>query len=362
MRNNKISQTLLLLLCFGIINLVNANEKKEFKSKRSKTFTKRVTSAPNNTFYLELRSADISIKGTNSNDISITTKMEVKGDDEELLDEFLNEVELKLDSYRNGFRFTIDTPRDRKDGERRSGISKLFRSLFGEGHRFSMSTNVEISLPSEQNLNLENRYGDLFVNNVSGDLRMDNSSGEVIIENCNGELDIHNKYAKTEIVDFVGPVSINNSSGQISLEKIHGHTTIENSYREINFNDIQGNLIIRGQSSEIVGRNVGGDCDVTNSYRNIKIKNIKGKLAIRGNSCGIDVANIQHQAIIESSYRPITVDSVKGFLEIIGKSHHYARLEFWLINRIIGILISISVTTVGVITVGRILSIMTCKV
>ena len=61
-----------------------------------------------------------------------------------------------------------------------------------------MSTNVEITIPSDQNLSLENRYGDLFVNNVSGELSMDNSSGEVIVENCMGELDIRNKYSKTE--------------------------------------------------------------------------------------------------------------------------------------------------------------------
>ncbi len=313
---------IILLLGIGLVLPVFAGEEKSDKVTKSKTFTKSLPVSSGDNFYIELRSADITISGQNSDKISLTAKVEVGSRDEKLLEEFLEHLEINLESYRNGSRLTMTDPYDfeSKSGQGR-GVSNFFRKLFGDNKNgISMSTNIKITLPLKQSLTLETRYGDVSVENLTGDFDINNRSGEVLFENCSGKLEIENRYARTGVTNFNGPVTINNSSGEVSLNNITGSADVTNSYKPVDFSQISGTLVISGQSSEISGKEVGSDCEITTSYKNVEISDVKGKLNIKGKSSGLKVSNVSGSAIIESSYKPIQIKNVGGSLNINGNS------------------------------------------
>jgi len=100
-----------LLTAFFIQDL-EASKETLLKNVKSRAFTKSVTSAPGKTLYVERTRGDLSIIGTEQNEISVKAIVEVGDTDEEFLEEFLGRSELILEPYRQGFRLALVTPRE----------------------------------------------------------------------------------------------------------------------------------------------------------------------------------------------------------------------------------------------------------
>jgi hypothetical protein len=226
------------------------------KDVKSRTFSESVKSAPGKTLVIDLRNADLTVTSSGSSKISVKAVVEVKSTKSDFPEKFLAATSLLLEPYRQGFRLKLKTPRDEKD---------FWRALKNRDIILSISNRVEVKVPSQQSLDIRNKYGDIFIEDISGKLLVNNSSGEVEINQCKGELDLTNRYAQVKIIDFEGPVEVKNHSGEVSIENISGDTVIDNSYKPVYFAKIGGDLIIKAQSGDVKGEDVKGDCNITRS-------------------------------------------------------------------------------------------------
>jgi len=190
---------------------------------KSKAFTASIASAPGKTLSIKRSRGDLTIIGTDGNEIVVKAEVEVGDRDEEFLEQFLARTELVLEPFRQGFRLQLRSPRDEDLDKDESDFARLLRQILRSGqYRFSMSTKIDIQVPSKQSLNVENAYGDIKIRDITGNVHVENRSGEVNIQNCGGELELENSYALVDVIDFSGPVVISNSSGAVVLSNIGG--------------------------------------------------------------------------------------------------------------------------------------------
>ncbi|MGH7454655.1 MAG: hypothetical protein ACRENG_25090, partial [bacterium] len=278
---------LLLILTFSA-GLAAAGERARVTERR--TYSQRIASVPGKTLYIDMSQADIIVTGQEQNEIVAEATVELSKADPDLVKEFFASTQLVLEPYRQGFRATLKTPRD-KYQRSDSGFRRMMNLLFDRNaDGFSMSTALRVQVPASQALVVENQYGDITVESVNGTLQIENTSGEVAVEGCQGSLDLQNNYAAVEIRDFQGAVTVRNSSGAVTVANITGDARVDNSYKPVSFQKIGGTLSINGQSSEVSGTGVSGDCLITSSYKPISVSGIGGKLTVNGQSCGVTVA------------------------------------------------------------------------
>ncbi|MDH5467174.1 MAG: hypothetical protein OEY25_07130, partial [Candidatus Aminicenantes bacterium] len=271
-RKTLFSLALILLVAVFFAQNLQASKKILSRNIKSKAFTESIASAPGRTLTIDRTRGDLTITGTDGNEIIVRAVVEVGDSDEEFLEEFLARTELVLEPYRQGFRLKLRSPRDEDLDKDESDFARILRQVFRSGRfRFSMSTKIDIQVPSKQSLHIENAYGDIKIRDITGNLYVANRSGEVNIQNCGGELELENSYALVEVIDFSGPVVISNSSGAVVLSNIGGKAEVRNSYKSVDFDQIGGPLTVRSHSSDVRGRDVQGDCEITTSYKEIKV-------------------------------------------------------------------------------------------
>ena len=130
----KRSKTQLLFLTLALVSLylfrADAQAGEAFRVIKSKVLTQNRTAKPGGTLYIDLKNADISITGKQTNEIIVEATVEVQGKDEELLTEFLHRTSMKLRDYRNETKLTIKNPRDADyDTKQKGGLSRFLQKL-----------------------------------------------------------------------------------------------------------------------------------------------------------------------------------------------------------------------------------------
>ena len=118
-----------LLIAFFIQDL-EASKEVLLRNVKSKVFTESVKSAPGKTLYVERTRGDLTIVGTEQNEISVKAIVEVGDTDEEFLEEFLERSELILEPYRQGFRLALVTPREEMYKKERSDFARFLRKRY----------------------------------------------------------------------------------------------------------------------------------------------------------------------------------------------------------------------------------------
>ncbi len=117
--------TLLLIVFFSPD--LEASKEVLLKKVKSRVFTKSIASTPGKTLYVDKTRADLTIIGTEQNEISVKAIVEVGDTDEEFLEEFLARSELILEPYRQGVQLKLVTPREFMDKNEQRVFARFLR-------------------------------------------------------------------------------------------------------------------------------------------------------------------------------------------------------------------------------------------
>ncbi|MGH7601859.1 MAG: hypothetical protein ACREOI_36315, partial [bacterium] len=117
---------LLLILTF-CASFAMAGERARVTERR--TYSQRIASAPGKTLYIDMSQADIIVTGQEQNEIVAEATVELSKADPDLVKEFFASTELALEPYRQGFRATLKTPRD-KYQRSDSGFRRMMNLIF----------------------------------------------------------------------------------------------------------------------------------------------------------------------------------------------------------------------------------------
>ena len=154
--------------------------------------------------------------------------------------------EIKLTAERTGdvIDVTVDIP-----DKNFVGIGRFYRAL-----------DLEVELPANVALEIEDSSGDLEVRDV-GALDVDDSSGDIELANVGGALRISDSSGEIRVDGVRGDVSLRDSSGDMIVQRVVGSVTvIEDSSGDIDVHDVSGAVHVeRDSSGSISVGDVGGD-------------------------------------------------------------------------------------------------------
>jgi len=141
---------------------------------------------------------------------------------------------------------------------------------------------VEIDLPAEIPISLDDGPGDARVINIAGGTIRD-TSGDLTIDGVSGDLDV---------VDSSGDININGVGGKLSMDDSSG---------DINIRNVKGAVLIRNDSSgDINVTNAGADVTIANdSSGDVDINGVGGSFTLGNKGSGeVSVHGVQGQVKI----------------------------------------------------------------
>jgi len=222
-----------------------------------RTFEQKIETSPGKTFYFFDSQSDIRIGTHNSSMIESKVTIELGDMSNDVKESFFSKTKLKIKPYKDGFRLYLETPEQDWIVGETSFLTRLFSVINGDD-ALAISIRIDIIIPKEQSVIIENKYGDVTLSDISGEISVDNTSGIIELKRSTGNAIINNRYAETFVRDFDGDLEIKSTSSAIELFDVNGNVKIEGSYKPINFKNIGGSLEIRTTSGDIFGQNVDG--------------------------------------------------------------------------------------------------------
>ncbi len=127
--------------------------------KQSKNFDDKIETLPGKTLYIENTRANITIIGTDSNEIKVKASIEVSASSKDFVTEYISLSDMSLEPYRQGVRLKWNTPRKQLNTSGKSDVSQFFRRLSRGRFFLSVHEEIQIWVPSSQSLQIENAYG-----------------------------------------------------------------------------------------------------------------------------------------------------------------------------------------------------------
>ena len=202
-------KTLLLLVVFGIAVTTSVQAQKD---KVEKKYHKEYSVTSNSQLYLENKYGDIDVRNWDKNQVTIDVVITVKHRDPEKADKLLSFLDVEFSQ--EGDKIKAVTHIDNK-------FSKSNRSVFNnESKEFSIDYTV--NMPTNMYLELRNKYGDTFINELSGLVNIYVKYGYLKVNKllrgnikpCN---EIYIGYGKAEVTE-VNWLKLNMSYSRIEFE------------------------------------------------------------------------------------------------------------------------------------------------
>lgn len=220
-------KTLLLIVVFGIAITTNVTAQKD---KVEKKYHKEYSVTENSQLYLENKYGGIDVRNWDKNQVVIDVVITVKHRDRERADKLLSFLDVEFSQ--EGDKIKAVTHIDSK-------FSKSNWSIFSsESKEFSIDYTV--NMPTDMDLELRNKYGDVFINELSGYVNVSVKYGNLKVNKLlRGNTKPHNKinigYSKAEVTE-VNWLKLDMSYSRIEFETSKA-LMVMSKYSKLNIND-----------------------------------------------------------------------------------------------------------------------------
>ena len=292
-------KTLLLFLLIPFVSFASINIKP--KHEKTKTIKKEYAVIKNATVNIENKYGNIDITTWNENRVEITVKITVKGND-------LTNVEKKLKTISVDFNANTNLiSAQTKFDNTSSGWS-----FWEKSNNTSYKVNYFIKMPVSNNVDLNNDYGSILIDELNGSAAINCDYGKLIIgslNNVNNSINID--YCNGSNIDYMKAGAINANYSKLTIDKTEtvkinaDYTTIAiNDANTVDFNADYGSIKI----SEV--KNITGNSDYVSIrlgtiYKNLNLKTDYGSIKVS------ELANGFNNAEIISEYAGITIGTKK---------------------------------------------------
>lgn len=141
-----------------------------YSNKLNKTIKKEFTAEKGTLVRIDNRFGQVNIENWDKNSVSITVEITVEHPSKDRAEKMLSSINVSLDQ--NGSEIVAITEIDEKAFKSLSGFS--FNSSTKE-----MSIDYKVMMPKDLNLNLKNKFGDIFINEITGHSRIELKYGNL---------------------------------------------------------------------------------------------------------------------------------------------------------------------------------------
>ena len=176
-----------------------------------------------------------------ASEISVTATIEVPGrSDEKAKERIESNMVLSL---------------DQDDDEAR--LKAWFENGWGWGD--SPYIQLQVRMPADMNLVIDDGSGSIDVSNVRGNVAVDDGSGSLTMDGVGGDVEIDDGSGSITVREAGGDVYINDGSGSIDVRGVTGSVTVDDGSGSIDVSDVEEDLIIVDDGSGGLDfSNIGG--------------------------------------------------------------------------------------------------------
>jgi hypothetical protein len=133
-----------------------------------------------------------------------------------------------------------------------SGEKAILRGYFEDGNwdwGDSPQVRLEVSIPNNFTLKVDDSSGSITVSEVSGDIEIDDSSGSIDMDDVGGVITIVDSSGSISVKGAGGSISIEDGSGSIKVRDVAGSVTIDDGSGSISVKNVEQDLIILSDGS-----------------------------------------------------------------------------------------------------------------
>ncbi len=133
------------------------------QDKVAKTYQKEFSLTPNSNVYLENRFGQMNIENWDKNSISITIEIKVDYPESEKTTRLLNAINIEINQVGDNISAITKIDED---------YMKPWNKIFNNDSK-DFSIDWEVKMPKQTNLDIANRYGDIFINELTGKCKIE---------------------------------------------------------------------------------------------------------------------------------------------------------------------------------------------
>tara|TARA_Y100000590_G_scaffold468916_1_gene653817 strand:+ start:12092 stop:13342 length:1251 start_codon:yes stop_codon:yes gene_type:complete len=196
-----------------------------------------------------------------------------------------------------------------------------------------LSDNLEITVPNIFSVAIQNRGGDLNIDQVQGEIDIATSGGDIDLKSLSGKITAHTSGGNVEGIDISGRVSVSTSGGSIEFEGLKGELKGETHGGDVKGEKIQGSVTLKTSGGEIdlydvVGREIYGQTnagdviareiiatstiDFHTNVGNIDLEDITGDLEASTSGGDIEIKHVRGSVKVWTSGGEIDAELVRG--------------------------------------------------
>jgi DUF4097 and DUF4098 domain-containing protein YvlB len=222
----------------------------EYREKRTLT----MESAGLKSFSIDVGAGDLKIRSQkNLDEIQVITRIVVNGFSTKKAKTFIKDhIKVDLTSSGSDARFVSEI-----DSNTSSWASRLFSGNTGA------HVDIEIVVPENITLQINDRSGDIQLENIVQNVGLDDRSGDIRIKYMTGILNIGDASGDVTIDTFNGSVHIDDGSGDTTVRNAEGNVSIQDGSGDIRIEGVIGSVNIKEDGS--------GDIRITSVTENVTI-------------------------------------------------------------------------------------------
>jgi len=201
-------------------------------------------------------------------------------------------------------------------------------------YRRGVSTEFELEVPSNIQLNLETAGGDIEAMHIRGESILKTSGGDIELKSLSGRIDAQTAGGDMALENIEGLIRVHTSGGDIEINHSDGQFNASTSGGDLDFTNLTGNveaqssggsiLLENIQGNTIQARTAGGDIEVEDVTANIQgatsggeisLENVKGNVDVTTSGGDIELDEITGDLICHTSGGEIEGDNIIGTID-----------------------------------------------
>lgn len=179
-----------------------------------------------------------------------------------------------------------------------------------------LEIDLEITVPYDMELDIVNEHGDIEIYDFANSAKLNNRHGDILVQDTEGILEIKNSHGAVEVYNLDGEANIENRHGRISAQKITKYINIVSQHGDIQVIGVDGNVDIDNSHDSIEIKKIGGNLVIESRYCGVDIEDISGDIKVKGSHGSIDAKNIEGNVRIDNEQGAIALVNANNAVEL----------------------------------------------
>ena len=266
---------------------------------------------------IDSRHGDIEVRSWARNNLQIDYQITAWAEDEETAKEIASEIEIR-----------IEPEKDASDRATRASITTNYPEEWGLWRNSGPRARVDywLVVPQQTNLELDNRHGNVSVDDLRGTTTISNQHGNVSLHAIEGDLNLDAHHGNVEADSIQGSVCFKGGHGNAELGKVGGN--LEGDYRHghLELDEVGGDLTLKDRHGNTVVHSVGGVIWVDKSHGRIELRGVRDTFHINANHANIHldvVSPLSGDCVIKGHHAKVDlIAPADAFASIQASTHH----------------------------------------